>query len=108
MWSVETLDKRVDRELTKLPRDLFARFLWIADLLTEQGPENVGMPHVRSLSGTGSLWEIRMSGKDGIARAIYVKASGQRLVVVHAFQKKTQKTPKTALETARKRAKEVT
>ena len=108
MWSVETLDKRVDRELAKLPRDLIARFLWIADLLTEQGPEAVGMPHVRSLSGTGSLWEIRMSGKDGIARAIYVKASGQRLVVVHAFQKKTQKTPKTALETARKRAKEVT
>lgn len=108
MWSVETLDKRVDRELTKLPRDLFARFLWIADLLTEQGPDTVGMPHVRSLSGVGSLWEIRMSGKDGIARAIYVKASGQRLVVVHAFQKKTQKTPKTALETARKRAKEVT
>ena len=108
MWSVETLDKRVDRELARLPRDLFARFLWIADLLTEQGPENVGMPHVRSLSGAGSLWEIRMSGKDGIARAVYVKAAGQRLVVVHAFHKKTQKTPKTALETARKRAKEVT
>ena len=108
MWLLETLDKRVDRELAKLPRDLFARFLWIADLLTEQGPENVGMPHVRSLSGAGNLWEIRMSGKDGIARAIYVKASEQRLIVVHAFQKKTQKTPKTALETARKRAKEVT
>ena len=102
------MDKRVDRELAKLPRDLFARFLWIADLLTEQGPDTVGMPHVRSLSGTGGLWEIRMSGKDGIARAIYVKASGQRLVVVHAFQKKAQKTPKTALEIARKRAKEVT
>ena len=108
MWSVETLDKRVDRELTKLPRDLFTRFLRIADLLAEQGPDVVGMPHVRFLSGAGSLWEIRMSGKDGIARAIYVKASGQRLVIVHAFQKKTQKTPKTALEMARKRAKEVT
>ena len=108
MWSVETLDKRVDRELAKLPRDLFARFLRIADLLTEQGPETVGMPHVRSLSGADGLWEIRMSGKDGIGRAIYVKASERRLVVVHAFQKKTQKTPKTALETARKRAKEVT
>ena len=56
MWSVETLDKRVDRELKKLPRDLFARFLWIADLLAEQGPDAVGMPHVRSLSGAGSLW----------------------------------------------------
>jgi len=70
------LDKRVDRELAKLPRDLFARFLWIADLLTGQGPENVGMPHVRSLSGAGSLWEIRMSGKDGIARAILREGVG--------------------------------
>jgi len=61
MWSVETLDKRVDRELAKLPRDLFARFLWIADILTEQGPEAVGMPHVRSLSGAGSLSSWRTS-----------------------------------------------
>ena len=52
-------------------------------------------------------WAMRMSGKDGIARAVYVKAQGQRLVVVHVFEKKTQKTPKTALDTARKRAKEV-
>ena len=107
MWRIETLDKRVDRELKNLPRDLFSRFLRIADMLSEQGPEAVGMPHVRYLSGTESLWEIRMSGKDGIARAIYVKVSGQRLIVVHAFQKKSQKTPKTALETARKRAKEI-
>ena len=108
MLSVETLDKRVDRELTKLPRDLYARFLRVAELLSDLGPGAVGMPHVRSLSGTGNLWEIRMNGKDGIARAIYVKASGQRLVVVHAFQKKTQKTPKAALETARQRAKGMT
>ena len=38
-FMVETLDKRVDRELAKLPRDLFAQFLWIANLLTEQGPK---------------------------------------------------------------------
>jgi phage-related protein len=48
-----------------------------------------------------------MKGKDGIARAIYVTAIGQRVVVVHAFAKKTQKTPLRALETARMRAKEV-
>ena len=108
MWKIETLDKRVDRELKKLPRDLHAQFLRIADLLEEQGSETVGMPYVRLLSGADSLWEIRMRGKDGIARAIYAKAPEQRLVVIHAFQKKAQKTPKTALETARKRAKEVT
>jgi phage-related protein len=48
-----------------------------------------------------------MKGRDGIARAIYVTAVGQRVVVVHAFAKKTQKTPQRALEIARARAKEV-
>lgn len=107
MWKVETLDVRVDRELSKLPPDLFARFLRIAELLEEHGPEIVGMPQIRNLAGTGGLWEMRMSGKDGIARAIYVKAEARRLVVVHVFEKKTQKTPRTALDTARKRAKEI-
>ena len=48
-----------------------------------------------------------MKGKDGIAHAIYVTTFGQRVVVVHAFAKKTKKTPLRALETARMRAKEV-
>jgi phage-related protein len=51
---------------------------------------------------------MRMKGKDGIARAVYVTAKGERVVVVHAFAKKTQKTPQAALEIARQRAKEVT
>jgi phage-related protein len=51
---------------------------------------------------------MRMKGNDGIARAIYVTAKGERLVVVHAFVKKTQQTPHGALLIARKRAREVT
>jgi phage-related protein len=53
------------------------------------------------------LWEIRMKGRSGIARAIYVTATGQRIVVLHAFVKKTQKTPRSAIEMALKRAEEV-
>ncbi len=49
-----------------------------------------------------------MKGKHGVARAIYVTAKGERVVVVHAFVKKTQKTPQGALEVARQRAREVT
>jgi phage-related protein len=56
----------------------------------------------------GKLWEMRMKGKDGIARAVYLTASGERVVVLHVFVKKTQKTPARALEIARERAKEVT
>ncbi len=44
---------------------------------------------------------MRLNGRDGIARAIYVTASGRRIVVVHAFVKKAQKTPRAALELSR-------
>ena len=62
-------------------------------------------PHVKHLEGR--LWEMRMIGRDGIARAIYVTASGMRVVVVRAFIKKTQRTPRRELELARLRAREV-
>ncbi len=48
-----------------------------------------------------------MKGRDGIARAVYVTATGRRVVVVHVFVKKSQKTPRRELEIARKRASEV-
>jgi phage-related protein len=51
---------------------------------------------------------MRLKGKDGIARAIYVTARGQRVVVVRVFVKKTQKTPRREIELALKRAKDVT
>jgi phage-related protein len=48
-----------------------------------------------------------MRGKDGIARAAYVATKGRRIVVVHVFAKRTQKTPRRDIETALRRAKEV-
>jgi phage-related protein len=53
------------------------------------------------------LWELRITGRDGISRAIYVTASGRRMVILRVFSKKTQKTPRHELELARQRAKEV-
>jgi phage-related protein len=50
---------------------------------------------------------MRMIGRDGIARAIYVTAAGQRVVVVRVFAKKSQKTPPHVLRLAEQRAKEV-
>jgi phage-related protein len=49
-----------------------------------------------------------LTGRDGIARALYVTAIGRRVVVVRAFAKKTQKTPRAEIELALRRAKEVT
>lgn len=108
-WSVETLDKRVDRELAALPADLQAKYLRIAELIEEFGPSEVGMPHVRPLKGSSrpKLWEMRMKGRDGIARAIYVTATRKRLIVLHIFEKKTGRTPQGAIDVTKARAREL-
>ena len=104
-WRVEILDRRVERELDTLAEDVRQRFLRIAELIEKHGLAAMHEPHVKHLEG--KLWEMRMKGRDGIARAIYVTATGERAVVVHAFAKKTQKTTVRALELARARSKEV-
>ena len=48
----------------------------------------------------GKLWEMRLRGRDGIARALYFAKAGRRLCVVRVFVKKTQKTPKSEIEKA--------
>ncbi len=88
-----------------MPPDIRAAFVRISELLIEYGPQFVGLPYVRPLGR--KLFEMRMSGKDGIGRAVYIAATGQRLVVLHAFVKKTQRTPKRAIELAMRRAKEI-
>jgi phage-related protein len=88
-----------------LATDVRQRFLRIVELIEKHGIAAMHEPHVKHLEGR--LWEMRMKGRDGIARAIYVTATAVRVVVVHAFTKKTQKTPARALELARARAKEV-
>lgn len=99
-WTIR-IHALADAELQALPADMRARFLHIADLLEAFGPQKVGLPHVRPLEG--KLWEMRMRGRDGIARAVYAAVQGRTLVVLHAFVKKTQTTPRAAIEIARKR-----
>lgn len=104
-WTVETLNEAVDRELRVLPPDMRARFARICELIAAVGLERVGAPHVRHL--TGPLWEMRLSGRDGISRALYVAAQGRRVVVVRVFVKKTRRTPRREIELALRRAGEV-
>jgi phage-related protein len=82
-----------------------ARFLRLSERIGQAGLESLGEPHVKHLEG--KLWELRLSGRDGIARALYVTAIGRRVVVVRAFVKKTQKTPPAEIELALRRAKEI-
>jgi phage-related protein len=104
-WIVETLNEVVDAELEALPADMRARLSHIARLIEEMGLERVGEPHVKHLES--SLWEMRLTGRSGISRALYVVATGRRVVIVRAFVKKTQKTPRREIELALARAKTI-
>ncbi|MEI9983022.1 MAG: type II toxin-antitoxin system RelE/ParE family toxin [Aliidongia sp.] len=104
-WIVETLSPFVDAEIAALPKDMQAAFLRLAERIEAVGLEGIGQPHIKHLRD--KLWEMRFGGRDGIARAIYVTAVGRRIVVVHVFAKKTQKTPAAALKLAERRAREI-
>ena len=102
---MELLDARVRDELESLPADMKARFRRIVELIQGYGLEQVREPHVRHLEGP--LWEMRMKGKAGVSRAMYVTARPRRVVVVRVFVKKTRKTPRREVDLALERAKEV-
>lgn len=106
MWTVETLNAAVDAEISALPKDMRARLVRISDLIEAVGFQRLPHDTVKHLEG--KLWEIRIKAASGISRAIYVTATGQRVVIVRVFVKKTQKTPRRELELARERAKEIT
>ena len=104
-WKVEILDRRVVKELDSLAADVRQRFLRISELIEKHGRAAMHEPHVKHLEG--KLWEMRMKGRDGSLAPCSSQRWGERVVVVHAFEKKTQRTPLRALEIARQRAKEV-
>ena len=82
-----------------------AKVAWIFDLIQEHGT-SVGMPHIRSITKS-KLFEIRVEQDTNIYRIFYFAYTGQRFILLHGFQKKTQKTPKQELKIAEARMKEL-
>ncbi len=104
-WTVEFLNDDVECELEIFPADIKASFFRISTLIESHGLQNIREPYVKHLEG--ALWEMRMKGRDGIARAAYVTATGKRVIVLRVFPKKTQKTPRKEIELSLKRAKDI-
>src|SRR6266446_5737511 len=104
-WTVETPTETVDAEVEALPEDMRARLARIAKLIEERGLERVGEPHLKHVQGR--LWEMRLKGRTGISRALYVTAVERRVVILRVFVKKTEKTPRSEMELALSRAKSV-
>ena len=103
-YQIEYFHPRVLAEIEAWPVDVVADYARLVELLAEHGP-SLRLPHSRAL-GEG-LFELRPRGPSGIGRALYCFLVGQRVVVVHAFIKKTQETPDKELKLARKRFKEL-
>ncbi len=87
-----------------MPKKIKARYIALTDRMMQFGPD-LGMPHTRAM-GNG-LFELRVKAEEGIARMLYCTCINHEIVILHAFIKKTQETPKRELEIAKRRLREV-
>jgi phage-related protein len=103
-WTITYYSESVQMEVLAMPPGLLARYLRYADRMEVYGPD-LGMPHTRSM-GKG-LFELRLKSAEGIGRVFYCTIAGKRIVILHQFIKKTEKTPPREIATAKRRMKEV-
>ena len=103
-YIIEYFHSRIKEEIESWPNGILADFARIVELLMEFGP-NLHMPHSRAMGG--GLFELRPRGREGTGRVFYCFVVSQRVVILHAFVKKTQNTPDQELRIARRRMKEV-
>jgi phage-related protein len=105
-WSFVFVNAEARAELDGLPPDVRASFERIVRLVKAFGLERVREPYIKHIEGR--IWEMWLRGRDRIARAPYVTATGRRVVILRTFVKRTQRTPRREIELARRRAEEVT
>lgn len=103
-WTLSFYSTRIEAELQALPAGFLARFLRYAERMEVVGPD-LGMPHTRAM-GDG-LFELRLKAAEGIVRVFYCTVVNRKIVFLHQFVKKSNKTPTRELKVARERMREV-
>lgn len=103
-WTITYYSEALQNDITEMPKGFLAKYLRYTDRMEIYGP-NLGMPHTEAM-GDG-LFELRLKSDEGIARVFYCTLIGRKIVMLHQFIKKTNKTPRNELSIARKRMKEV-
>ncbi|MCK4983642.1 MAG: type II toxin-antitoxin system RelE/ParE family toxin [Victivallaceae bacterium] len=104
MFKISYYNQKVRNEVKTFPAGIKKRYFDLTDRMIEHGPF-LGAPHTKALKG--GLFEIRAKGKEGIGRAFYCTVVKNKIVILHVFIKKTQKTPQNEMNIARKRLQEV-
>lgn len=103
-YSITYYSESLQAEIMALPVTLQARYIGLTARMMEYGA-NLGQPHTEAF-GEG-LFELRLKGTEGIARVFYCTLVGRKIVMLHCFIKKTQKTPVKERKIAEKRMKEI-
>ena len=102
-WEIKYHDEQLQADVLALPPGILARYFHCTDRMLEFGPD-LGMPHSRAMRM--GLFELRLKSREGIGRVFYCTLVGRKIVMLHQFVKKTDKTPPKELALARKRMKE--
>ena len=103
-WTITYYSAAVQEEILAMPAGLLGRYLRYADRMEVYGGD-LGMPHTRAM-GDG-LFELRLKAAEGIGRVFYCTLVGRKIVMLHQFVKKADKTPTRELAVARRRMKEI-
>ena len=105
MWTLIFANEVAEAEVEELSQDMRASFERNVGMIRANGLERMHEPYVKHIEG--KIWEMRLKDRDGIARSLYMAATGRRVAVLRTFIKKTEKTPRREIEIALQRAKEV-
>jgi phage-related protein len=103
-YSIIYYSEDVQQRILELPDTLAARFVVLTRRMVAIGP-NLGEPHTRAF-GDG-LFELRLKGAEGIGRVFFCTLVGRRIVMLHCFVKKSERTPVREREIAEARMKEI-
>ncbi len=103
-YTITYYSEAVQEQILKLPDSLAARYVVLTRRMIALGP-NLGEPHTKAF-GDG-LFELRLKGLEGLARVFFCALAGKRIVMLHSFIKKTERTPVREREIAEKRMKEI-
>jgi phage-related protein len=103
-YAITYYSAAVQEEILALPDTLAARYIVLTRRMVALGP-NLGEPHTKAF-GDG-LFELRLKGAEGIARVFFCTLIGRRIVMLHCFVKKSERTPVRELEIAEARMKEI-
>lgn len=103
-YTITYYSEAIQELILDLPDTLAARYIVLTRRMVAVGP-NLGEPHTKAFGG--GLFELRLKGAEGIARVFFCTLLGRRIVMLHSFVKKSDKTPPHEREIAEARMKEV-